>query len=153
MHLNVNGEKFAKVVQRLSYREKYDLVDMNDNLIASAKEKFFKLGTHYDIFDAQGNSIGSFDHELMKSFFSFKSKYCVRDQNGIPRLYTEELDFIGTDVSCYEPQKNLICTMKKPMFSLRDKWEVNIYGPADRRVIAMIPSFLTSIQNNREAFD
>ena len=36
MYLNANGNNFAKVVQKLSLRKKYELVDMNDNLIASA---------------------------------------------------------------------------------------------------------------------
>ena len=85
----------------------------------------------------------------MKSLFSFKSKYSIKDQNGVPRLYTEELDFLGTDVKIFDGHKNLVVEMKKPMFSFRQKWEVRIYGPVDRRIIAMVPTFLSAIQKRK----
>ena len=33
--------------------------------------------------------------------------------------------------------------------SLRDKWEVRIYGAVDRRIVAMIPTFLSAIQKRK----
>ena len=126
-------------------------MDMNDNLIATAKEKIFKLGTHYEIFDAQGHQIGTFDHELLRSLFSLKSKYVIKDESGVPRLFTEEMDFLRTDVKIFDGHKNLVCEMGKPFFAFRDKWQVKICGPVDRRIIAMIPSFLSAIQNRKES--
>ena len=122
MHLKNNGDTFARVIQRLSFGEKYELTDMNERIVAIGKEKLFKLGTHYEIMTPEGAPIGTFDHELMKSLFSWKSKYCIKDQNGVPRLYTEELDFFGTDVKIFDGHKNIVCEMSKPMFSIRDKW-------------------------------
>lgn len=149
MHLKHNDNTFGKVIQRLSFGEKYELTDMNERVVAVAKEKLFKLGTHYEIMDPLGAPIGSFDHELMKSLFSIKSKYCIKDQHGVPRLFTEELDFFGTDVKIFDGHKNLVAEMSKPMFSFRQKWQVRIYGPVDRRIIAFVPSFLSAIQRRK----
>ena len=85
----------------------------------------------------------------MKSLFSFKSKYCIKDPQGVPRLFTEELDFMGTDVKIFDGHKNLVCSMSKPMFSLKHKWQVNIHGPIDRRIVVMIPTFLSAIQKRK----
>ena len=119
MKLRHNGQEFGKVIQRLSFGDKFELTDMNDQIVAVAKEKVFKLGTNYEITEPNGAPIGTFDHEIMKSLFSLKSKYTIKDSHGVPRLYTEEMDFLRTDVKVFDGHKNLVCEMKKPMFSLK----------------------------------
>ena len=60
MELLHNGNTFGKVIQRMSFGNKFELTDMSGRIVAVAKERVFKLGVCYDITTPQGDPIGTF---------------------------------------------------------------------------------------------
>lgn len=123
---------------------------MDGKVIATAKEKPWKLGTQYEIFGEDGGHFATFEHECMESFKSFKSKYSIKDTDGVPRLYTEQMDFWSTEFNILDGHKNLICALKRPAMSWRYQWKVNIIGDIDRRIAAFMPTFLAAEQKKRD---
>lgn len=123
---------------------------MNEEVIATAKEQFFTMGATYDITDASGNLIGVFHHELRKSMFSLGSVFSIRDPFGVPYLLTKEISFAGSDIIIYNQQNQVVCQLVRLSVFIKKVWDVIIMGNIDRRIAAMLPSFIESIRQNQQ---
>lgn len=152
---NDNKDNFGKVEERLlSWGKKFEYIDNTGKKTATAKEQILTLWTKIDISDENGNHIGTVEQEIMESLSSLiYSIYSIKDANGNVIAKSKKIDFFTTDVDLYDNKGNHIASFHKKVFTLSDKWDVNIKGDIDKRLIIFIPSFISSSQAERRNND
>jgi len=124
----------------------------NDKVIASAEKSLLSWGVEIIIYDSKKEKIGSIEEEIIKSMFSIKTIYTIKDAKGTVLGTSKKLDFIGTDIDIYDQSGNIICTMTRPMINLlSDTWTVNIINnKIDKRILIFIPCYKTYADNERK---
>jgi uncharacterized protein YxjI len=145
---NNNRDNFGKVEERIfSWGKKFEYIDNTGKKIATAKEEIFTLWTKIDISDENGKHIGTVEQEILESMMSIiHSVYSIKDANGNIIAKSKKLDFFTTFVDLYDMDGKQVASFSKKVFTLSDKWDVNISGDIDKRLIIFIPSFISSAQ-------
>lgn len=124
----------------------------NDTSIAIAKERVLSWGTNIDVYDANNNKIGSIEEEILESMFSVYTKFSIKDGDGNIIGKSKKLDFIGTDITIYDNDGNVVATMERPMINLlSDSWSIKISSDViDKRILVFIPCYKTQADDERE---
>ena len=153
MTLSDNQGPFASIEQRLlNMTPTFQYFDSSHTLNAQAKQKLLSLGTKIEISDGNGQTIGSVEENVLKSFFSIKTSYSIKDANGREVASSEKLDWAGTKVTINDPSGKMLVNMTRPMWDLGGAtWTVNVEQdlPFDKRLVVFIPSFKTAADKVR----
>lgn len=149
---NDNKDNFGKVEERiLSWGKKFEYIDNTGKKLATAKEQIFTLWTKIDISDENGNHIGTVEQEVMESFTSLiYSVYSIKDSNGNVIAKSKKIDFFTTFVDLYDMEGKPVASFRKKVFTLADKWDINVTSDIDKRLIVFIPSFISSSQSEKD---
>lgn len=143
-----DNNDYGVVEQRtMSFTKTFELLDSDRNVIAKGKSRAFSFTTVVDVTDADGKLIGTLEEEIFENLFSLGSLYTIKDSNGKVVGKSKKLDFFTTDVSIKGSSGNI--NMEKEFLSFGDQWEVNFNGNFDRRLVAFIPSFISSSQKEK----
>ena len=132
-----------------SWGKKFELLDNNKKLVASAREEVFSYYTDIKIKDSKGVLIGSIEQEISESMFSIYSIYSIKDKNGKIIGKSRKLSFFKTDIDI-DGYSGGSVRLDKKLLSLTDSWNVTNTSKIDSRIIAFIPAFVSSAQRNRK---
>jgi uncharacterized protein YxjI len=149
---NDNKDNFGKVEERIfSWGKKFEYIDNTGKNLATAKEQIFTLWTKIHISDDNGNHIGTVEQEVIESLTSLiYSVYSIKDSSGNVIAKSKKIDFFTTFVDLYDMGGKPVASFRKKVFTLSDKWDINITGDIDKRLIVFIPSFISSSQSKKD---
>ena len=171
---NVNNvEKFGKPVRSLfttskvfSLHKDTDITDENENVIYHSASKFFSLHDKTDITDSAGNHVA----HIERKFFSLHERHFITMADGRYFELSNELWHLVKDVSnieglgwvlqgniaglnfeLYDQAGQIIAVISQKMFSIHDKYCVDIYRPEEEKTVVAILVTLQHMIKDREA--
>lgn len=144
-----NNNDYGVVEQRtMSFTKTFELLNSNGGLIAKGSSRAFSFTTVVEVEDSNGVLIGTLEEEIFENIFSLGSLYTIKDKNGKVLGKSKKLDFFTTDVTIKGSGGTI--TMEKEFLTFGDQWEVKYNGNIDKRLIAFIPSFISSSQKEKK---
>jgi len=119
----------------------YQLLDMQENLLASARMRFFSLLTIFDVTDYNSNSLGIVKEELTWFFPTFT----IISPN--QRILGEAvLNFWNTKFTISDPfDGHTIATIERPFLRLKSNWVIKIEDMAAISVNNIHPHLLMTL--------
>ena len=138
-------EKFFKLTKSFNY------TDSSGYKVAEAREKLFSWGVQVDVFDCQGQKIGTIKENILKSLFKTSTTYTIENAIGNVVAVSNKVDIVATSFTLKDPSGKKIATLKRSMFSLfGDNWNVKVYNHdiLDPRILVMIGAYKTSTDND-----
>ena len=134
-------EKFLKLTRSFNY------TDSSGYKVAEAREKPFSWGVQVDVFDCQGQKIGTIKENILKSLFKASTTYTIENVIGNVVAVSNKVDIVATSFTLTDPSGKKIATLKRPMINLfGDNWNVKVYNHdiLDPRILVMIGAYKTS---------
>lgn len=171
---NVNNvERFGEPARSLftstkvfTLHHKIDITDDREQVVYQASSKFFSLRDKTDITDAAGNRVAHIERKI----FTIHQRHFVTMADGLQfELSTELLHLIkditnivglgwqlqgnvlGMNFELYDRDGSIIAVIGQKMFSLHDKYCVDIYRPEQEAVVVAILITLQHMIRDREA--
>ncbi len=171
---NVNNvERFGEPARSLftstkvfTLHHKIDITDDREQVVYQASSKFFSLRDKTDITDAAGNQVAHIERKI----FTVHQRHFVTMADGLQfELSTELLHLIkditnivglgwqlqgnvlGMNFELYDRDGSIIAVIGQKMFSLHDKYCVDIYRPEQEAVVVAILITLQHMIRDREA--
>ena len=171
---NVNNvERFGEPVRSLftstkvfTLHHKIDITDDREQVVYQASSKFFSLRDKTDITDAAGNQVAHIERKI----FTIHQRHFVTMADGLQfELSTELLhlikdvtnivglgwqlrgNIIGLNFELYDRDGSVIAVIGQKLFSLHDKYCVDIYRPEQEAVVVAILVTLQHMIRDREA--
>lgn len=142
--------KFGTVQRKiLSLTPQYLFYDVNDQLQARAKMRFFSLGATFDIYDAEDVYLGKVDQRLL-TFFSTFDLYRYDGYHAA----TAKLNFWGTKYTVKDPKtKEIIAVLRRSFFRLKDNWTVDVINTsllAEKQIDPSMFVLVMAFQTDRD---
>ena len=171
---NVNNvERFGEPVRSLftstkvfTLHHKIDITDDREQVVYQASSKFFSLRDKTDITDAAGNQVAHIERKI----FTIHQRHFVTMADGLQfELSTELLhlikdvttivglgwqlrgNIIGLNFELYDRDGSVIAVIGQKLFSIHDKYCVDIYQPEQEAVVVSILVTLQHMIRDREA--
>ena len=171
---NVNNvERFGEPVRSLftttkvfSLHHHIDITDDNEKVVYQANTKFPSLHDKTDVTDAAGNQVA----HIERKFWTLHERHFVTMADGSRFEISNELWHIYKDVTnmeglgwqlrgniyglnfeLYDPQDKVIAVIGQKMFSIHDKYCIDIYQPEHEGTIVAILVTLQHMIKDREA--
>lgn len=171
---NVNNvERFGQPVRSLftsskilSLHKDTDITDENGNVIYHSASKFLSLHDKTDITDSIGNHVA----HIERKFFSLHERHFITMADGRYFELSNELWHLVKDVSnieglgwvlqgniaglnfeLYDQAGQIIAVISQKMFSVHDKYCVDIYRPEEEKTVVAILVTLQHMIKDREA--
>ena len=171
---NVNNvERFGQPVRSLftsskilSLHKDTDITDENGNVIYQSASKFLSLHDKTDITDSIGNHVA----HIERKFFSLHERHFITMADGRYFELSNELWHLVKDVSnieglgwvlqgniaglnfeLYDQAGQIIAVISQKMFSIHDKYCVDIYRPEEEKTVVAILVTLQHMIKDREA--
>ena len=171
---NVNNvERFGEPARSLftstkvfTLHHKIDITDDREQVVYQASSNFFSLRDKTDITDAAGNQVAHIERKI----FTIHQRHFVTMADGLQfELSTELLHLIkditnivglgwqlqgnvlGMNFELYDRDGSIIAVIGQKMFSLHDKYCVDIYRPEQEAVVVAILITLQHMIRDREA--
>lgn len=171
---NVNNvERFGEPVRSLftstkvfTLHHKIEITDDREQVVYQASSKFFSLRDKTDITDAAGNQMAHIERKI----FTIHQRHFVTMADGLQfELSTELLhlikdvtnivglgwqlrgNIIGLNFELYDRDGSVIAVIGQKLFSLHDKYCVDIYRPEQEAVVVAILVTLQHMIRDREA--
>ena len=171
---NVNNvERFGQPARSLfttskvlSLHKDTDITDESGNVIYHSASKFFSLHDKTDITDSSGNHIA----HIERKFFSLHERHFITMADGRYFELSNELWHLVKDVSnieglgwvlqgniaglnfeLYDQAGQIIAVISQKMFSVHDKYCVDIYRPEEEKTVVAILVTLQHMIKDREA--
>lgn len=171
---NVNNvERFGEPVRSLftstkvfTLHHKIDITDDREQVVYQASSKFFSLRDKTDITDAAGNQVAHIERKI----FTIHQRHFVTMADGLQfELSTELLhlikdvtnivglgwqlrgNIIGLNFELYDRDGSVIAVIGQKLFSIHDKYCVDIYQPEQEAVVVAILVTLQHMIRDREA--
>ena len=171
---NVNNvERFGEPVRSLftstkvfTLHHKIDITDDREQVVYQASSKFFSLRDKTDITDAAGNPVAHIERKT----FTIHQRHFVTMADGLQfELSTELLhlikdvtnivglgwqlrgNIIGLNFELYDRDGSVIAVIGQKLFSIHDKYCVDIYQPEQEAVVVAILVTLQHMIRDREA--
>ena len=171
---NVNNvERFGEPVRSLftstkvfTLHHKIDITDDREQVVYQARSKFFSLRDKTDITDAAGNQVAHIERKI----FTIHQRHFVTMADGLQfELSTELLhlikdvtnivglgwqlrgNIIGLNFDLYDRDGSVIAVIGQKLFSIHDKYCVDIYQPEQEAVVVAILVTLQHMIRDREA--
>lgn len=170
---NVNNvERFGQPVKSLfttskvlTLHRKIDITDDREQVVYQSWTKFPSLHDKTDITDAQGTQVAHIERKL----FSLHERHFVTMANGTQFEISNELfhlykditnieglgwqlrgNIIGLNFELYDEQEQIIAVIGQKMFSIHDKYCIDIYRPEYEAIIVAILVTLQHMIKDRE---
>ena len=150
----------------LSFRKATDITDENENVIYHAETKFPSLHDKTDIVDAGGYPVAHIERKLL----SLHERHFVTMADGTGFMLSNELMHIVKDITnieglgwqlrgnalglnfeLYDERGAVIAVIAQKMFSIHDKYCIDIYNPEQERRVVAILITLQHMIKDREA--
>ena len=171
---NVNNvERFGEPVRSLftstkvfTLHHQIDITDDREQVVYQASSKFFSLRDKTDITDAAGNQVAHIERKI----FTIHQRHFVTMADGLQfELSTELLhlikdvtnivglgwqlrgNIIGLNFELYDRDGSVIAVIGQKLFSIHDKYCVDIYQPEQEAVVVAILVTLQHMILDREA--
>ena len=171
---NVNNvERFGQPVRSLftsskilSLHKDTDITDESGNVIYHSASKFLSLHDKTDITDSIGNHVA----HIERKFFSLHERHFITMADGRYFELSNELWHLVKDVSnieglgwvlqgniaglnfeLYDQAGQVIAVISQKMFSIHDKYCVDIYRPEEEKTVVAILVTLQHMIKDREA--
>ena len=171
---NVNNvERFGQPVRSLftsskilSLHKDTDITDESGNVIYHSASKFLSLHDKTDITDSIGNHVA----HIERKFFSLHERHFITMADGRYFELSNELWHLVKDVSnieglgwvlqgniaglnfeLYDQAGQIIAVISQKMFSIHDKYCVDIYRPEEEKTVVAILVTLQHMIKDREA--
>lgn len=122
---------------------------VDGTLVAKAKQQLISIGSKINIYDGNGNKIGSVEEVIFTSMFGIYSKYNIYDGSGTKVAFSEKHSLMETEFVVKSTSGNTIAVIKRPMINMfSDTWDVNFKDSSfDKRLIIFIPCYKTNRDN------
>ena len=143
-----------------------DITDENETVVYQANSKFLSIRDKTDVTDAAGKQIA----HIERKFFTLHERHFVTMADGLKFELSNELwhivkditnieglgwrlqgNIIGLNFELYDPQGGIIAVIGQKMFSLHDKYCIDIYRPEEEDKVVAILVTLQHMIRDREA--
>jgi uncharacterized protein YxjI len=146
---NSDKDNFGKIEQRFfSFGKKFEYFDSTGKLDAVAQEEAISFKNIINVKDANGNSIGSIEEEIMESLGNVldgQNVYSILDAQGNVLGKSKSDIIIKNNIDIYDNDDNLIATFHTPALSLGDRWKGELKdNKIDKRILIFIPAYISS---------
>ena len=169
----VNVERFGQPVRSLfttskilSLHKDTDITDENENVIYHSASKFFSLHDKTDITDSSGNHVAHIERKFLSlherhfitmadgKYFELSNElwHLVKDVSNIEGLgWVLQGNIAGLNFELYDQAGQIIAVISQKMFSIHDKYCVDIYRPEEEKTVVAILVTLQHMIKDREA--
>ena len=171
---NVNNvERFGEPVRSLFTTSKVftlhkhiDITDGNDAIVYQADTKFPSLHDKTDIIDSEGKQVAHIERKLLtlheRHFITMADGTAFQLSNQLFHLVKDITDIeelgwqlrgniAGLNFELYDENENIIAVIGQKMFSIHDKYCIDIYRPElEDKVVAILVT-LQHMMRDREA--
>ncbi len=143
-----------------------DITDENEQVVYESNTKFPSLHDKTDITDAAGNQVA----HIERKFFSLHERHFITMADGMRFELSNELfhlvkditnieglgwqlrgNILGLNFELYDENGEIIAVMSQKMFSLHDKYCVDIYRPELEQIVVAILITLQHMISDRES--
>ena len=143
-----------------------DIIDENENLVYQSSTKFPSLHDKTDVTDAQGRPVA----HIERKFFSLHQRHIISMADGQVFELSNELfhlikavtnieglgwqlrgNILGLNFELYDDNGGVIAVIGQKLFSVHDKYCVDIYRPEYEKEIVAILITLQHMIRDREA--
>ena len=150
----------------LTLHKDTDITDDQEKVIYHSRTKFPSLHDKTDITDQAGNHVAHIERKILtlherhfitmadgRAFqLSNELWHLIRDVSNIEGLgWVLEGNIAGLNFQLYDQSHNIIAVISQKMFSLHDKYCVDIYQPEQEPVVVAILITLQHMIRDREA--
>ncbi len=171
---NINNvERFGQPVKSLfttskvfTLHRKTDITDDREQVVYQSWTKFPSLHDKTDITDAQGNQVA----HIERKFFTLHERHFITMANGTQFEIANELlhlfkditnieglgwqlrgNIVGLNFELYDEQEQIVAVIGQKMFSVHDKYCIDIYRPEYETIIVAILVTLQHMIKDRES--
>ena len=123
-----NDQVAYSITGKYTIPKRYDISNPDGQIVAQLKSKVFDILPTYILY-TDGQKIG----RVKKKFTFFKPKFKI-DCNG----WNVEGNFLGWDYKIVDAAGNVVATISKEIFKLRDVYMMDIVNPEDALMVVMI---------------
>ncbi len=168
-----NAERFGTPAKSLFTTSKVftlhkliDITDGNENVMYHSWSKFPSLHDKTDVTDSQGNQVA----HIERKFFSLHERHFVTMADGMAFEISNELmhivkdvtnivglgwklqgNIIGLNFELYDENGEVIAVIAQKMFSIHDKYSIDIYKTEHEKVVIAILVTLQHMIKDRAA--
>ena len=169
----VNVERFGEPARSLFTTSKVftlhrliDITDDHENVVYQSRTKFPSLHLKTDITDASGRQVA----HIEKKFFSLHERRFITMADGTQFQLSNELwhlvkditnieglgwqlqgNIAGLNFQLYDSDGSIIAVISQKMFSIHDKYCIDIYRPEEEETVVAILVALQHMIRDREA--
>ena len=169
----VNVERFGQPARSLFTSTKVftvhhhiDIVDDNENIVYQANSKVFSIHDKTDVTDAMGRPVA----HIERKFFSIHERHFVTMADGTKFELSNEVmhlikditnivglgwqlrgNIAGLNFELYDADGGVIAVIGQKMFSLHDKYCIDIYRPEHEQTVVAIRVTLQHMMSDRAA--
>ncbi len=143
-----------------------DITDGNENVIYHSRTKFPSIHDKTDITDAQGNQVA----HVERKFFTLHERHFVTMGDGLSFEISNEImhiikdvtnivglgwqlrgNILGLNFELYDENEEVIAVIAQKMFSIHDKYCIDIYKPEHEKIVVAILVTLQHMIKDRQA--
>ena len=169
----VNVERFGQPARSLFTSTKVftvhhhiDIVDDNENIVYQANSKVFSIHDKTDVTDAMGRPVA----HIERKFFSIHERHFVTMADGTKFELSNEVmhlikditnivglgwqlrgNIAGLNFELYDADGGIIAVIGQKMFSIHDKYCIDIYRPEHEQTVVAILVTLQHMMSDRAA--
>ena len=171
---NVNNvERFGQPVRSLftstkvmTLHHRIEITDAGENVVYRAETKFPSLHDKTDVFDASGRPVA----HIERKFFTLHERHFITMADGTAFELSNELfhlvkdvtnieglgwqlrgNILGLNFELYDENGRVIAVIAQKLFSLHDKYCIDIYRPECEKFVVAILVTLQHMIRDREA--
>ena len=142
-----------------------DITDDHENVVYQSESKFFSLHDKTDVSDASGRHIA----HIERKFWTLHERHFVTMANGTKFELSNELwhlvkditnieelgwqlrgNMFGLNFELYDQDESVIAVISQKMFSLHDKYCIDIYRPEQEETVVAILVTLQHMMKDRQ---
>ncbi len=150
----------------LSLTHHIDITDEHENVVYTAKSKAISIHDKTNVFDRDGNQVS----HIEKKFFTIHQRHMITMSNGVYFEMSNELFHVYKDITnlegigwqlrgniwglnfeLWDANGNIAAVISQKMFSIHDKYCIDIYRPEFEAVVITILVTLQHMIRDREA--
>lgn len=150
----------------LTLHKHIDITDDRERIVYEANTKFPSLHDKTDIIDAQGNQVAHIERKIFTlhqrhfitmadgAHFEVSTElwHLVKDVNNIEGLGWQLMgNILGLNFELYDKDQSIIAVIGQKLFSLHDKYCIDIYKPEYEDKVVAILITLQHMIKDREA--
>ena len=171
---NVNNvERFGEPKKSLftsskvmTLHHRIEITDGNENVVYRAETKFPSLHDKTDVYDAQGRPVA----HIEKKYFTLHQRHFITMAEGEAFELSNELfhlikdvtnieglgwqlrgNILGLNFELYDADEQIVAVIAQKLFSLHDKYCIDIYRPELEKTVAAILVTLQHMIRDRQA--